>query len=90
MTRPQKITFAEMRSGGVRGPLIYCSDFRGSHWIAISGDRRPNDVVHLPNPRPEGRGWPPEFPLGERGPAGGLASRRCAPYRPDPTQSPSG
>jgi hypothetical protein len=24
MTRPQKITFAEMREQGVRAPLIYC------------------------------------------------------------------
>jgi hypothetical protein len=33
----QKITFAEMRAAGVRGLLIYCSDFRRSHWTAISG-----------------------------------------------------
>jgi hypothetical protein len=26
LTRPQKITFEEMRSTGVRGILIYCSD----------------------------------------------------------------
>jgi hypothetical protein len=30
-TRPQKITFAEMRSSGVRGLLIYCSDYKCSH-----------------------------------------------------------
>jgi Bacterial RNA polymerase, alpha chain C terminal domain len=42
--RPQKITFAEMRSSGVRGLLIYCSDYRCSHYIAISGDRWPDDV----------------------------------------------
>jgi hypothetical protein len=24
--RPQKITFAEMRDMGVRGPLVYCAD----------------------------------------------------------------
>jgi len=42
--RPQKITFAEMRSYGVRGLLVYCSDYRCSHYIAISGDRRPDDV----------------------------------------------
>jgi hypothetical protein len=40
----QKITFAEMRAAGVRGRLIYCSDFRCSHWTAISGDRWPDDV----------------------------------------------
>jgi hypothetical protein len=38
MERPQKITFAEMRSSGVRGLLIYCSDYKCSHYIAISGD----------------------------------------------------
>ena len=26
--RPEKITFGEMRDSGVRGVLIYCSDFR--------------------------------------------------------------
>jgi hypothetical protein len=26
--RPQKITFAEMRGSGVRGILVYCSDYR--------------------------------------------------------------
>ena len=41
---PQKITFAEMRASGVRGLLIYCSDFRCSHWTAISGDRWLDDV----------------------------------------------
>jgi hypothetical protein len=37
--RLQKITFAEMRAPGVRGELIYCSDYRCSHHIATSGDR---------------------------------------------------
>jgi hypothetical protein len=27
-TRQQKITFGEMRGSGVRGILIYCSDYR--------------------------------------------------------------
>jgi hypothetical protein len=40
----QKITFGEMRAGGVRGLLIYCSDYRCSHWTAISGDRWPDSV----------------------------------------------
>jgi hypothetical protein len=35
----QKITLEEMRESGVRGLLIYCSDYRCSHWTAISGDR---------------------------------------------------
>jgi hypothetical protein len=42
--RPQKITFGEMRDSGVRGVLIYCSDYRCSHSIAISGDQWHDDV----------------------------------------------
>jgi hypothetical protein len=42
--RPQKITLAEMRASGVRGLLIYCSDYHCSHWTAISGDQLPDDV----------------------------------------------
>jgi hypothetical protein len=37
--RQQKITFGEMRAGGVRGVLVYCSDYRCSHSTAISADR---------------------------------------------------
>jgi hypothetical protein len=44
MKRQQKITLAEMRAAGVRGLLVYCSDFRCSHSIAISGDRWADDV----------------------------------------------
>jgi hypothetical protein len=44
MERPQKITFAEMRSSCVRGLLIYCSDYKCSHYIAISGDNWSDDV----------------------------------------------
>jgi hypothetical protein len=40
----QKITFGDMRSSGVRGLLIYCADYRCSHYIAISGDRWPDDI----------------------------------------------
>jgi hypothetical protein len=43
-TRPQKITLAEMGASGVRGLLIYCSDYRCSHWTAISGDRWTDSV----------------------------------------------
>jgi hypothetical protein len=42
--RPQKITFAQMRASGVRGLLIYCSDYRCSHSIAQMGDVWPDDV----------------------------------------------
>jgi hypothetical protein len=51
MKREQKITFAEMRAAGVRGLLIYCSDFRCSHHTAISGDRWPDDVRLSDRPR---------------------------------------
>jgi hypothetical protein len=40
----QKITLEEMRAAGVRGLLIYCSDYRCSHWTTISGDRWADDV----------------------------------------------
>jgi hypothetical protein len=40
----EKITFGEMRAGGVRGLLIYCADYHCSHWTAISGDRWPDNV----------------------------------------------
>ena len=44
MAAETKITFAEMRDMGVRGLLIYCSDYKCSHSTAISGDRWPDDV----------------------------------------------
>jgi hypothetical protein len=42
--RPQKITFADMRDMGVRGLLIYCSDYECSHLVTMSGDQWPDDV----------------------------------------------
>jgi hypothetical protein len=42
--RQQKITFGEMRASGVRGLLIYCSDYKCSHSTAISADRWPDHV----------------------------------------------
>jgi len=42
--RPQKITLTDMRAAGVRGLLIYCSDYHCSHWTAISADEWPDDV----------------------------------------------
>jgi hypothetical protein len=44
LTRHEKITFAEMRAAGVRGLLIYCSDYKCSHWTTMSADRWPDDV----------------------------------------------
>src|SRR3982751_4959420 len=43
-TRPQKITLGEMREMGVRGVLVYCSDYHCSHGGRISADRWPDDV----------------------------------------------
>jgi hypothetical protein len=40
---PRKITFADMRQGGVRGILAYRSDNRSSHSIALSDDDRACD-----------------------------------------------
>ena len=42
--RSLKITFAEMRASGVRGLLVYFSNYLCSHSIAIGGDRWPDDV----------------------------------------------
>jgi hypothetical protein len=44
LTRQKKITFGEMRAAGVRGLLIYCSDYRCSHSTTMSADRWPDDV----------------------------------------------
>ncbi len=38
-SRPQKITFGEMREMGVRDVLIYCRDHHCSHVIAISAEQ---------------------------------------------------
>jgi hypothetical protein len=46
-TRPTKITFAEMCAAGVRGVLIYCSDYKCSHSMAISADQWWPDHVRL-------------------------------------------
>jgi hypothetical protein len=44
VSRPQKITLGEMRASGIRGLLIYCADYKCSHWIRISADQWPDDV----------------------------------------------
>ena len=44
MTRHKKITLGEMRASGVRGLLVYCADYKCSHWTKISGDGWPDDV----------------------------------------------
>jgi hypothetical protein len=45
--RPQKITFAEMRAAGVRGLLVYCSDYYCSHWTRLDADCWPDDVRRM-------------------------------------------
>jgi hypothetical protein len=42
--RTAKITFGEMRAGGVRGLLIYCSDYKCSHMVPISEPGWPDEV----------------------------------------------
>ena len=45
MSRPQKITFGEMRSSnGPTGILIFCADYRCSHSVTMDADRWPDDV----------------------------------------------
>jgi hypothetical protein len=41
---PVKITFAEMRDSGVRGILVYCTDYRCSNSMALMADHWPDDV----------------------------------------------
>jgi hypothetical protein len=78
--RNQKITLGEVRASGVRGLLIHCSDFRCSHWTAISGDPWP-DGVRLSDIEPRftcqacGQGGAdvrPNFNWNARGPIGGM------------------
>jgi hypothetical protein len=33
-----------MRAAGIRGVLIYCSDYRCSHWTTLSTDKWPDGV----------------------------------------------
>ena len=43
MDHQRKITLGEMREMGVRGLLVYCSDYRCGHWGKIGADRWPDD-----------------------------------------------
>jgi hypothetical protein len=45
MQQQQKITLGEMRESGVRGLLVYCSDYRCSHQTILS----PADVYRWPD-----------------------------------------
>ena len=42
VARAPKITLGEMPSSGVRGVLIWCSDYRCSHHIEMSADQWPD------------------------------------------------
>ena len=42
--KPQKIKFGEMRKSGVRGVLIYCSDYHCSHHTTASADSWPDHI----------------------------------------------
>jgi hypothetical protein len=52
MQRRQKITFGEMRESGVRGVLIYCSDYKCSHYVTASADPWP-DYIRLSDLEPK-------------------------------------
>jgi hypothetical protein len=43
--RPQKITLAEMRDMGVRGLLVYCSEYKCRHLITTRSMARRHAVV---------------------------------------------
>jgi hypothetical protein len=42
--RPAKITFRELRATGVRGVLVYCTDHKCSHSVAMDADIWPDDL----------------------------------------------
>ncbi len=42
--RQTKITFGELRASGVTGILVYCADYKCSHFTAMDSDRWPDDV----------------------------------------------
>jgi hypothetical protein len=79
----QKITFGDMRGAGVRGVLVYCSDYRCSHSIALSANRWPDDL-RLSDIEPRficsacgrrGAEVRPDFNGNAKGPIGGMGYR---------------
>jgi hypothetical protein len=44
VTREQKITLGQMRQMGIRGLLIYCSDYRCAHSVEIRSDHWPDHI----------------------------------------------
>jgi hypothetical protein len=51
MSPPEKITFGEMREMGVRGVLVWCSDYQCSHSASVTADQW-SDHVRLSDPEP--------------------------------------
>ncbi len=44
MSHGEKITFERMRASGVRGVLVFCSDYHCSHSTALGADRWPDEM----------------------------------------------
>jgi hypothetical protein len=44
MNRTQKITFGEMRAAGVRGVVVYCSDYKCGHSITMDSECWPDSL----------------------------------------------
>jgi hypothetical protein len=83
VNRTQKITFGEMRAAGVRGVLIYCTDYRCSNSIALMADQWSDDL-RLSDIEPRfvcsacgkrGADVCPDFNWNVKGPIGGMGYR---------------
>jgi hypothetical protein len=81
--RQERITFADMCAAGVRGILVYCSDYKCSHSIALMADRWPVDA-RLSNIEPQfvckacgkrGADVRPNFKWNVTRPTGGMGYR---------------
>ena len=81
--RQEKITFADMRAAGVRGILVYCSDYRCSHSLALMADQWP-DGMRLSDIEPRficaacgkrGADVRPDFKWNVTRPSGGMGYR---------------
>jgi hypothetical protein len=44
VARLQKITFGEIRESSVRRVLVWCTDYRCSHYIEMSAEQWPDDL----------------------------------------------
>ena len=43
-SRPQKITFGEMREMGVHRVVVHCTDYKCSHSVSMNADQWADDV----------------------------------------------